>query len=92
MPQYEQWRLRKLIDEVVIWLNYPPCPNKKVTSKSIDEIIDVFGKNLSILLTELVLTAIDQVALRMTMPSLDNLTFGVRCISFHALRYLVLLC
>ncbi len=36
--------LRKLIDEVVSQLHYPPCPNKKVMSKSIDEIIDIFWK------------------------------------------------
>ena len=36
--------LRKLIDEVVSNLHHPPCPNKKVASKSIDEIIDIFWK------------------------------------------------
>ena len=36
--------LRKLIDEVVSCLHHPPCPNKKVASKSIDEIIDIFWK------------------------------------------------
>ncbi len=36
--------LRKLIDEVVSWLHHPPCPNKKVASKSINEIIDICWK------------------------------------------------
>ncbi len=36
--------LRKLIDEVVSRFHHPPCPNKKVASKSIDEIIDIFWK------------------------------------------------
>ncbi len=36
--------LRKLIDEVISRLHHPPCPNKKVASKSIDEIIDIFWK------------------------------------------------
>ncbi len=34
--------LRKLVDEVVSWLHYPPCPNKKVVNICIDEIIDIF--------------------------------------------------
>ncbi len=34
--------LRKLIDDIVLQLHYPPCSNKKVASKSIDEIIDIF--------------------------------------------------
>ena len=83
--------LRKLIDEVVSQLHYPPCPNKKVASKSIDEIIDIFGKNSNTLLTELDLTAIDQVALKMMMPSLADLTFGMKCIPSHSLKFLVLL-
>ncbi len=32
------------MDEVVSWLHYPLCPNKKVVNKSIDEIIDIFWK------------------------------------------------
>ncbi len=32
------------MDEVVSCLHYPPCPNKKVVNKSIDEIIDIFWK------------------------------------------------
>ena len=34
--------LRRLIDEVISHLHHPPCPNKKVARKSIDEIIDFF--------------------------------------------------
>ncbi len=36
--------LRRSIDEVISRLHHPPCPNKKVASKSIDEIIDIFWK------------------------------------------------
>ncbi len=83
--------LRHLIDEVISHLHHPPCPNKKVTNKSINEIIDIFGKNSSTLLTELALTAIGQVALKMMMPSLVDLTFGMKCIPSHSLKFLVLL-
>ncbi len=34
----------KMADEVVSQMHYPPCPNKKVVNKSIDEIIDIFWK------------------------------------------------
>ncbi len=39
-----------------------------------------FGKTSNISLTELVLTVIVQVALKMIMPSLVDLNFGMRCI------------
>ena len=77
-----------MVDEVVSRLHYPPCPNKKVVNKSIDEIIDIFGKNLNILLTKLVLTVINQVGLKMMMPSLMDHTSGMRCTLFHLLRSL----
>ena len=37
----ELWRM---VDEVVSRLHYPPCPNKKVVNKTIDEILDIFWK------------------------------------------------
>ncbi len=81
---------RKLVGEVVSRLHYPPCPNKNVASKSIDELIDIFGKNLNILFTGLSLTAINQIILRTMMLSLVDLTSGMRFIPFHSLWYLVL--
>ncbi len=36
--------LRRQMDEVVAKLHYPPCPNKKVVNKTVDEIIDIFWK------------------------------------------------
>ncbi len=29
--------IREILDEVILWLHYPPCPNKKVVNKSSDE-------------------------------------------------------
>ncbi len=83
--------LRKMANEVVSWLHCLPCPNKKVVSKPIDEIIDIFGKSSNISFTALELIGIIQVALKMMMPSLAVLTFDMRCILSHSLRYLVLL-
>ncbi len=38
--------LRKMVDEVVSRLHYQPCPNKKVVNKTIDQILDIFLKEL----------------------------------------------
>ncbi len=73
---------RKLMDEVVVKLHYPPCPNKKAVNKTVDEIIDIFGKNSNISLTELALTVIIQVVLIMLMLSLVDITCGMRCTPF----------
>ncbi len=75
-----------MVDEVVSQLHFPPCPNKKVVNKSINEIIDIFGKNLNILLTELALSVINQVGLKVMMPSLVDLTYCMRCTLFCLLR------
>ncbi len=48
-----------------------------------------FGKNLNTLLTELGLTVIVQVALKMMMSSLVGLTFDMRCIPYLSLIFLV---
>ncbi len=37
--------LRKMVDKVVSWLHYLPCPNKKAVNKTIYEIIDIFWKD-----------------------------------------------
>ncbi len=55
------------------------------------KLLTFFGKNSNILLTELALAAINQVALRIMMPSLNGLSFGMKFITFHSLRFLVLL-
>ncbi len=47
--------LRKLIDDIVLWLRYPPCSNKKVASKSMMKLLKFFGKNSNTLLSELAL-------------------------------------
>ena len=67
------------------------CLNKKVVNKSIDDNTDIFGKNLNVSLAELALTVINQVALKMMMHSLVDLTFDMRCIPFLSQRCLVLL-
>ncbi len=36
--------IRKMVKKVVSQLHYPPCPNKKVVNKSINEIIAIFWK------------------------------------------------
>ncbi len=59
--------------------------------KTVNVIIDIFGKNSNISITELDVTAIVQVGLAMIMPSLMDLTFGMKFILFHSLRFLVLL-
>ncbi len=51
--------LRKLVDEVVSWLHYLPCPNKKMVNKSIDEIINVFWKICFRKISNTSLTALD---------------------------------
>ncbi len=43
----ENGDISKTVNEVVSQLHYPLCPNKKVTNKSIDEIIDIFWKKIS---------------------------------------------
>ncbi len=39
-------QLRKMIDKVVVHLHEPLCPNKKVLNNIVDEILDIFGRNL----------------------------------------------
>ncbi len=81
--------LRKM-DEVVSQLHYPPFPNKNVAIQSIDDFLIFFAKNLKTLLTELAITAIDQVALKMIMPPLVDITSGLICIPFLSLKSLEL--
>ncbi len=83
--------LRCLIDEVISRLHHPPCPNKKVASKSIDEIIDIFWKEFKHFTYKTSSYSFNQVGLKMMMPSLANLTFGMKCIPSHSLKFLVLL-
>ncbi len=54
--------LRKLVDEVISWLHYPLCPNKKWWTKVLMKLLILFGKSSNISLTELDLTIIVQVA------------------------------
>ncbi len=58
-----------------------------MANKSINEIIDIFGKSPSISLSELDLTVSVQAALKMIMPSLVGLTFGMRCIPTEVLGF-----
>ncbi len=82
--------LRKLIDEVVAYLHTNPCPDKKVSTLSIDELIDIFGKSLIISLTALAHTAINLVGLKMMMPYLEDCTSGMKCICYPLQMCLVL--
>ncbi len=61
---------------------------KNLHTKVLTRLLKSFGKNLNTLLTELALTAINQVALKMMTPFLDNLTSGMRCIPFLLLKSL----
>ncbi len=47
-----------------------------------------FGMRLNIFLTELALTAVDQVTLKMKLHCLVDLTSGMRCIPFLSLKFL----
>ncbi len=38
----------EFIDEVIATLHSPPCPNKKVMTKSVDNFIDIFWKDFKI--------------------------------------------
>lgn len=64
-------------------------PTKKWWTKVLMKLLIYFGKNIS--LTELALTVIDQVILKMMVPSPVELTFGTRCTLYLSLRCLVLL-
>ncbi len=82
----ENGQLRKLVGEVVAWLYYVPCPNKKWQIIVLMRLLAYFGNNLNLFLTELALKAIDQVALKMLMPFMVNLLHGMRY-EMHSLPF-----